>query len=297
MDGRAIEVIVCENRFNESIDLCYKSVGESGFILHRIISDLDTDKFREFKKVYKHYSSNSESFELICFRRYFLIYEYLKQNQNIIDFVLIDSDVIVYPFLNKHIEFLRESGYKFSGSILADSEDSASYQISPHVSYWTAAAITDFTEYLLNVYSSDCGLNGLIEIANEFKVSKRRGGVSDMTLLYLWAKKNEYMHPINSVHDYGVVDHNVSTKHGVNRSEFTLGFGGVKKISFTDGVAYFTLADGKKTPALAVHFQGGAKRLMRSVSNKHGFIYSIISVYVSFGKKLKRLFFKVMSAN
>ena len=61
----------------------------------------DTDAgpaYERFRHAYVHLSSNSPEFERICFRRYFLLAQYLAANPGCSAFVLIDSDVLLFRF-------------------------------------------------------------------------------------------------------------------------------------------------------------------------------------------------------
>jgi len=97
--------------------------------------------------------------------------------------------------------------------------------------------------------------------AARFAARGIRGGVSDMTLLYLWARASGNADPINRVLDGKVIDHNINSPHNHLAHEFRY-LGGAKRIAYADGRPWLTRTAGGRTNVVALHFQGSAKMAM-----------------------------------
>ena len=85
--------IVVEDRRNKALLLCRESAALAGEQLI-VLSGTDAGPdYARFRDAYVHLSSNSPEFEMVCFRRYFLLAKYLAAHPECRRFVLIDSDV------------------------------------------------------------------------------------------------------------------------------------------------------------------------------------------------------------
>ena len=122
---------------------------------------------------------------------------------------------------------------------------------------------------MLDTYTTPGGLKKLREIAAQFAAKGVRGGVSDMTLLYLWAHATGNAAPINRVFDGGVIDHNINGGSNLLANEFRVR-GGAKRIEEIDGHPCLTAtATGEAIRVMALHFQGSAKMAMQPALHGH----------------------------
>lgn len=260
--------IVVEDRWNRPLLLCRESAALAGEQLV-VLSDTDAGPgYARFRDAYVHLSSNSPEFEKICFRRYFLLAKYLAAHPECRRFVLIDSDVLLFRGIGDHIGRLAGAA-DFCGSCLRLRDGWDPCQISPHVSYWTSAGLLHFVAHVLDAYTTAEGLKKLREIAARFAAKGVRGGVSDMTLLYLWAHATGNAAPINRVFDGGVIDHNINGGSNLLANEFRVR-GGAKRIEDVDGHPCLTAtATGEAVRVLALHFQGSAKMAMQFALHGH----------------------------
>jgi hypothetical protein len=257
----ALTFIVVEDRQNKTLRLCREAAARATEQLV-VLSDTDAGPaYERFCQVYLHLSSNTPAFEKICFRRYFLLAGYLAAHPDCHAFVLIDSDVLLFRGIGAHIARLVGKA-DFSGSSIVPRDGWNPCQISPHVSYWTAAGLRDFVASVIEMYSTPAGLRQLRDIAERFAARGVRGGVSDMTLLFLWAQATGNAAPINRVFDGQVIDHNVNggTNHLVR--EFRVR-GGAKRLALIGGQPFLETPAGDAVRVLALHFQGSAKRAMQ----------------------------------
>ncbi|MET3493604.1 hypothetical protein [Variovorax boronicumulans] len=257
---QALAFIVVEDRQNKTLLQCREAAARAQENLV-VLAGTDTGyAYEHFRKAYVHLSSNTPAFEKICFRRYFLLADYLAANPECSEFVLIDSDVLLFRGAGAHIARLVGKA-DFSGSFIRPTDGWNPCEISPHVSYWTAAGLRDFVACVIETYTTPAGVARLREIAERFALRNMRGGVSDMTLLYLWAEASGNTAPINRVFDGRVIDHNINGGTNHLPGEFRVR-GGAKRLAFIDGQPCLQTAGGDAVRVLALHFQGAAKMAM-----------------------------------
>ncbi|MGF6347092.1 hypothetical protein [Variovorax sp. W2I14] len=272
--NNTLAFIVVEDRQNDTLRLCREAALHAD---ERLLVLGDTEAgyaYKHFCQAYVHLSSNTPEFEKICFRRYFILAGYLAAHPECREFVLIDSDVLLFRGAGAHIAKLVE-GAGFSGSFIRPTDGWNPCQISPHVSYWKATALHDFVACLIETYTTPTGLQQLRDIAERFAARGVRGGVSDMTLLYLWAQATGNAAPINRVFEGQVIDHNINGGTNHVAHEFRVR-GGAKRLAFVDGRPCFETPAGDAVRVLALHFQGSAKRAMRLAL--HGRLRSVAAL-------------------
>jgi hypothetical protein len=257
----ALAFIVVEDRQNRTLRLCREGAARAAERLVVLAGTEAGHDYARFCQAYVHLSSNTPAFEKICFRRYFLLADYLAAHPECREFVLIDSDVLLFRGAGAHIAQLVGNA-AFSGSFIRPAAGWNPCQISPHVSYWTAQGLRDFVAYVIETYSTPAGLQQLRDIAERFAARSVRGGVSDMTLLYLWAEASGNAAPINRVQDARVIDHNVNGGTNHLAQEFRVR-GGAKRLAFVGGQPCLETQAGAAVRVVALHFQGSAKMAMQ----------------------------------
>lgn len=257
----ALAFIVVEDRKNKTLRLCREAAARAGEPLVVLAGTDAGYAYRRFCEVYVHLSSNTPEFEKICFRRYFLLADYLAAHPDCHEFVLIDSDVLLFRGVGAHIARLVGQA-DFCGSFIRPADGWNPCQISPHVSYWTAAGLRDFVACVVEMYSTPADVRRLRDIAERFAARGVRGGVSDMTLLHLWAEASGNVEPINRVFDGQVIDHNINGGTNHLAGEFRVR-GGAKRLAFIDGRPCLRTPAHDPVRVLALHFQGSAKMAMQ----------------------------------
>lgn len=252
--------IVVEDRQNKSLLRCRESAERAEEPLVVLSGTEAGPDYARLCSSYVHLSSNPPEFEKICFRRYFLLAEHLRHHPDLHEFVLIDSDVLLFRGAGAHIR--RVAGRAdFSGSFMQPRNGWDPCQISPHVSYWTAAGLQRFVAFVLHTYATPSGRRKLRAIAARFAARGVRGGVSDMTLLHLWAHATGNAEPINRVFGGRMIDHNINGGHNLHAHEFEVR-GGAKRIVHVDGQPCVVTTTGQTVGVMALHFQGSAKMAM-----------------------------------
>ncbi|MEZ2293496.1 hypothetical protein [Variovorax sp. RCC_210] len=286
----SLPFIVVEDRQNKTLALCRESAvlaGEQLFVLAQTDAGAS---YERFCKSYVHLSSNSPEFEKICFRRYFLLAQFLESNPEVREFVLIDSDVLLFQGASAHIAHLVGRA-DFSGSATQAGDGWNPCQISPHVSYWSASGLRRFVAYVLDSYATPSGRRKLREIAARFAARGVRGGVSDMTLLYLWARTTGNDAPINRQLDATVIDHNINGGQNLVPREFKVR-GGAKRVAYRDGKAWLTTEGGEATRVVALHFQGSAKMAMPYALRGHMHTVAAVTYALQMARSAKNKAFR-----
>ena len=245
------------------------------------IEDYQSERYEQFKKIYKHMSSNPYEFEFNCFRRFFVICEFAKK-QGIEKFIMLDTDC--FSFVN-----FSNLGFEEYDVALSMPKDQSNYlwTASPHGSLWSVAALENFLDYLFYEYTDN-----ISELEEKWKYHKSHGvggGICDMTLLYLWAKSVEQFKILNTTQGYknGVFDHFVSFSEGYEKEEYkTLKIINIKRLKFKKDRAYFQKTDGSWIRTYTIHAQGESKIFIKTIARKEN---SVAVFYKDFiGEKIYR---------
>ena len=218
------------------------------------MKDYFTDRYKNFTENYVHMSSNPYVFELNCFRRFFVSYEFAVRN-DIREFMMLDSDLLAFANFS-------EVDFHGCDAALSMPYDQSHYvwTASPHCSYWTVEALDDFLDYLIYAYGEGIGL-----LEEKWKYNHEKhmpGGICDMTLLYLWAQSSTKFHVFNTsqVCNKTVFDHFLSLSEGYQQGDFQRNrYCEMKKIKFEQGIPYFLSGDGEWIRTYTVHAQGRSK--------------------------------------
>ena len=223
---------------------------------------LKSELYLKFKSVYKHMSSNSYEFELLCFKRYFSLYEFVKKKE-IKKFIMLDSDLLTYSNLSdkRIIDF---SNIDLSLSICKNQENYR-WSASPHCSFWKLETLEKFILYCIDVYENN--IDVLEEKYKYHELNNIPGGICDMTLLYLFIKNNEFKFLNTAINSNGsVFDHKLSTTENYVNDEYCFNrILKMKRIIFKDGSPYFLTQDKEMIKAITLHAQGGSKKYMKSL--------------------------------
>lgn len=247
------------------------------FIEHVSIEALSEEAIR-FERVYKHFSTNSESFELICIQRWFVLKAFMIE-KGIHRCLYLDSDVLVYDDVQRLSEMHAHAGMTLCG-------------ISGHTNFIDKDVLIDFCRFAFTSYDGEEALNALQQYYTELIVKDGAGGVSDMTLLTNYAEHHATQVQ-NTYYTDGHATFDPSLEVGAEYFEMHEGF---KKISFKDSKPFGILKLTKK-PVLfyTLHFQGSrSKKYMQKYIPVKTFGFWIqyakyLQIY--YNQKVKRKFF------
>src|SRR5690606_27836827 len=104
--NQPLSFIVVEDRQNKTLALCRESAARAEEELVVLPGTDAGPAYERLCRSYVHLSSNTPAFEKICFRRYFLLAEYLKAHPECREFVLVDSDVLLFRGIGAHVRRL-----------------------------------------------------------------------------------------------------------------------------------------------------------------------------------------------
>jgi hypothetical protein len=230
------------------------NIKNDNFKFFEISSYMNSD-FYEFQKLYKHMSTNPYNFELFCFLRWFILYDFMKKN-SLETVFYIDSDVMLYVDVNQEWDKFNQFDFTLLHRTAAVS------------SFITKDGITNFTSALMKIYRNKESYE-FKKIESHYLVRSQfnlGGGVCDMTLLDYYhyndsiggcpGKVGEMMIIIND----STYDHNILAKDQYFEFE-----NGMKKVRMIDGEPFVYSEKMKKLIKFnSLHFNSGAKSLMKN---------------------------------
>lgn len=217
-----------------------------------------SEKWKEFEGVWKNLSTNPAWYELMCFKRFFVIEEYCRKN-NFNYAAHLDSDILCYVNFN---EYFSANPCRVSLSMPRVPVHGRE-TVSAHISFWTLEALSDFTDFCIDNYKNH--FDRIKKYYDDYK-SAYEGGICDMTLLGLWVIEHGTGFAVNNaaVANGAAFDHSINEPLNFDadgKYEFN-DFYKIRKVEFIDGIPYFIKEGGEKIQALALHMQGDAKRLI-----------------------------------
>lgn len=137
-----------------------------------------TERATTFKKMYKHYSTNSYQLELICILRWFCVYEYMEKHDIKRAFIC-DSDVLIYDTITSiDTKYLKDNDYMLCSS--------SSKNVTGGQSIWNINKLKEFVDFIFEFYTGET----LQKMDTWWKTYKEPGGICDMTLLYYFANNS-----------------------------------------------------------------------------------------------------------
>ena len=212
----------------------------------------DINKYQKytekFSSIYEYKSTNPYDYELFCFLRWFILKDFMEQNNLDVVFY-VDSDVMLY--VNVDDEFKKYD--QFDMTLL--------HRSAAISSFFTKKGLDIFCDFLIDTFSNKESYN-FKKISSHYEVRQKfglPGGVCDMTyfdFFHYWddgggpGKVGEMM----TIIDGSTYDHNI------NVPDQYFDFNGIKNIKMKDGYPYVYNHKLKKDIRFnSLHFQGGAK--------------------------------------
>lgn len=223
------------------------------------MDELSGKRYEAFKKNYVHMSTNPYEFELVCFKRYFSLLSYMEQ-EKVERCVMVDSDILTYCSYGD-LECFQK--YDLVASIPFN-QNEFDWCVGPQVLGITFEALKDLVSYIEDMYIRHLDT---LKRKYDYHISNHiKGGICDMSLLYLWV--NERQTKIFNLLNYRELyfDNSVQSKEKrnnlVTKIDRVLG---IKTIKFVEGQPYIRMESGIFIPAATLHFQGSTKAIMRDI--------------------------------
>ena len=143
-DKRQIPVIVVHKGNQKYLKNCIACAAEHGNSVILIGDEKNRDMCEGWircgvPRPFVHMSSNSEFFELICFQRYFYVYQYLITH-DLTECVMIDSDALVFGEVTS--ELIADGA--MMASCWYERQKEYQWSVCPHFTYWTSEGLLDF---------------------------------------------------------------------------------------------------------------------------------------------------------
>lgn len=137
--------------------------------------------------------------------------------------------------------------------------------ISPHCSLWSLVYLGQFVDFLNDYYCSD--IEYLEDVFTKYKAAHDKGGICDMTLLWLWLDKYHLPYFNTAIMlevGWAIVDHAISVPDNGKRNEYAVSkLTGCKVVKFKNGMPYFrTRKNSEDVLVVALHRTGGYKNYM-----------------------------------
>jgi len=204
----------------------------------------------EFKKHYVELSTcGVPYYELFCFQRWFILFEYMRDNK-IDEIFYIDSDVLLYTDVNDDREYFKN--YIFTLVL----------KTAGLASYFSYNGLKSLCMFLMEIYSNKDSYE-FAKIASHYHVRqdfKLPGGVCDMTLLEYYGRYKcaNGVGEMTFIRDNAVYDHNINESDSFYELD-----NNIKKIKMIDGLPYCYNSHTKCDIRFkSLHFQGEAKGLI-----------------------------------
>lgn len=245
----------------ESAKLWDKSVVTENFL------DEKWDKFMiSFKNLAINYSN---SYVQVCFKRLFAFLAYAEK-MGIEEFIVLDSDVMVYTNFSEETQWFVGMD---CAAIIRENENlpvgpennNMRWNVSLGTSYWKTTCLRQFINFCLDTYRNNISI-----LRKKFEYHRRyglEGGVCEMSLLYLFMKKNKNELKICNWaierDGYLLCDAGLHTGENYQVDEYKYNsIIGMKCVSFSDSKPYFVKTSGEKIRVGCLHFAGGLKHFM-----------------------------------
>ncbi|QWE06923.1 hypothetical protein [Polynucleobacter sp. JS-JIR-5-A7] len=221
-------------------------------------------EYLAFEKAYVHMSSNSQEFELLCFKRFFYLLQVVK-SQKIKSFWMIDSDVMLLTNLSTFGQDVLIKN-KYWAALSTPVQGDMDWASSPHVSFWTLEALSSFVTFLAGMYAS-LMIERLQTKYAYHMTTKIPGGICDMTALFLWQQENKgkiFNTARAHLDGYQLFDHNINMGGNYFPNEFIKNqLLDIKQISYANKT-YFAkpVKSTALMPLSCLHFQGSSKKFI-----------------------------------
>jgi hypothetical protein len=257
----------------------------------------------KFTKVWKHQSLDEIKWSFGCFVRHFFVLE-AASRLKLSDFWIVDSDFILIKNLYNISTTLKQNGFEVALST-PNCKNKYYMATAPHCSFWNIDSLKEFILFTIDQYKNNSKI-----LTKKYLYHKNKGiegGVCDMTLLYLWKNKTKrkIYNTVNLITSKFFIDHNINASNDFYKAEdFKINqkilkknlpfvmedFLGVKKIRKIKNFFYVFRVDGSKVKVIGLHFQGGAKILIKRFMffKSTYFIFFIDIILIKFLKKIIR---------
>ena len=201
-----------------------------------------SERATAFARIFRLDGNNPFEYELTNFQRWFYLHSFCEANSLGGPFLMLDSDAYLFLSLHDVVPKLKSS------MTVVD-------RVGPQFTFFlNYDAITQFTDFLTECFSSDSGYRRLARFVNEWGETGLPH-VSDMAAIGSFASEHGLEDIGDSQRDSFIFCENIGSSQGLALS--MLG----KKVTVRKGHRFFTTRDRRSVLAGGVHLQGGNKVL------------------------------------
>ena len=201
-----------------------------------------SDQADEFAQIFRFEGNNDFDYELMNFQRWFHVRTYCEAYSVEGPILVLDSDAYLYLAVSEVAPYLS------TAMTVVD-------KVGPQFTFFrNLKALTDFTAFLTESFSTDSGFERLDKFVRE---SGDAGvpHVSDMAALGVYARERKLEDLGDSNRKDFVFCENIGSPQGLVMSPMG------KRVTKRHGRRYFTTLEGREVLAGGVHLQGGNKDL------------------------------------
>ena len=263
--------VLLNARYNNVIvigDNNNKQIADISNVEHCNIQSLNSKELVEFQKCFFNYSTNSASYEFLCFARVFYM-KRLMELKGLNAIFHVDSDCIMLERLDKVLPLIRKT-HSIAYS-LEQSNNPFGMVGCIHNGLLTMEFCNKFIQLCFDIYLTKTKFHLIEPKVRWHRDNNAGGGICDMTLYYLLSSEKLIdVFDLNQVIDIDgtpcTFDHNINIAVGYDGTETYKMKGNMKNIEKEGDHFYITDAKtNRRIRALTFHFQGGAKQHMLRV--------------------------------
>jgi len=238
-------------------------------ITHINCDTLDFPELQQFRQHFTNYSTNSASFELICFVRIFYLKRFMEMHK--IDRIFhVDSDCIVFDNVTELYKHIFGSSRNIKGIAYSKNIDPNPHHMvgCVHNAFLTLEFCNHFIQLCFDIYVNKSKYDLIEPKIRWHRENNIGGGICDMTLYYLLFSENILeMRDLNEViiidGEKCTFDHNINIGYGyLGNDTFKMGKR-IKNLTYNNGAPYAMDNTGQKIRLLSLHFSGVAKSILR----------------------------------
>lgn len=211
------------------------------------------ERAKRFDRIYVNHSPNDRAYELFCFQRWMVIWEFMQQHPEYDDaFVYCDSDTLLYADVFVDLKSMN-------GGLLAQQGKGG-----PAFTFFNKHVLGQFCDTIEWLYQSDDGLKYIEAYMQKVQERHLTHGFSDMSAFECFINKccaDQFIDTMIPNHDgetdiqYSCYDQNINLSHSYEMSK-----NGFKKFIFKNGRPFaFHHNLGEFVFFKGIHFQGKAK--------------------------------------
>ena len=281
--------------FNKNVVLIGDNSNKNFWENHWDITSIQSEKYQAFQKCHIQMSFYPKKYEDSFWKRIFMLEEWMKKKDEKQAFLL-DSDVITFGNYSRELAPILFGNY-IASLMTCENQDNFRWASSCHFSYWTLEGLEDFTTFSIEAYSNQEIRKKLEAKWKWHNDNHQPGGVSEMTLLYLWSKNNPKVANSSKVTNNMTIDHSINTSTNYLENEYQMQLE-IKKIIFRDGIPYgFNRILNEEIRFLGIHCQGTAKILMRFFYYKNLRSFYLVAKIVEIIKTKTKFFIQGIKKN